>query len=1040
MKRLLIKWFPVIVITLLSIWAGKGLFKYYATSTHDGNHHIARSFDVITTLAEGHFPLRWAGTLNYFCGVPIYNFFYPLIYYIVALFYPLVKDVIQTLKLIDLATFFIGTFFFYLWIKKETKDKWVALSSAVLYLYAPYRFLLVFVRGSPEFMAYAILPIVLYFYAGIFEEKNFRRFVVLSFLAGITGGFLTISHNFTVMFLMPIILLFLLIKIFLTRKSLLKEEGLGGRFGKVAVIIFSFISAFGFGAFFIFPAIIEEKYTQLGTPRFLFYDHFPALWQLFRSKWDYFYSAQGTALDGMSFQLGYAHWVVLGLVGVWLLLEVFKIIRSRKDKGSEKANIFPNYIWIIVYFVLAVGSIYLMLDISMPVWFKIPLLQKIQFPWRILGISVFLISALFPFWLIKIKNKLLFWSILIAIPLLAFVGNRNHLLPQPVVAWEVHLYGDFEKLHYHRYTTTTFDNDILANDAKGTCLYETAPIDTESGRIDYQIVKKGSTFGSIKFQIDNPPGKNLVFGLGYFPGAYKFEINGRSVDYFDCEGRVCIDIKNTQKGTNLVAWKIVQTPIQSFFNKVTLAFIVIWLVILFLVFFKKRIKKHHLVFIGIFLVFAFFRFYNLDKRVSFGWDQERDSYAVRELLNGDIKLIGPRVLSDLGFFLPPYFFYLLAPFYKLTGGSPYSGALFLVFYSSIFFASAYWILNKVFNSKVALGFLVFWAVNPYILSIDVSTWNPILIPFVFVSLIFLQSKIFLLNKAAMSENYRWYGVLGILLAVGVSAHVQAILLAPVLIPFLFHKKRIRPILKKIGYLIAGFIIAFLPIFIFDLKNNFLNLRLIAQFITAGKNRDIGAFMPVWDNVVARMLGTSPGILISLLLFILVAIFLFTKRKEIIWRGLMYTWLSFPIFFAIYGSRPSEYYFNYLLVIVALVFGEITSDIIKEKQKMFRLAAASVLLVYFGYKSTEQLASANFGLYKKDKIVQYLSDITHTSPPFNISFSLGEDGDSGFRYLLDWHGVSYTKNPSDPLIQLEKPPKKSSDFIIESVGIEIPWEK
>src|SRR4030043_283601 len=71
----------ILVLVFLGVYCSKGLFTYYAFFTHDGDHHIARSFDAIVALREGHFPLRWTGSLNHYCGIPIYNFFYPISFF-----------------------------------------------------------------------------------------------------------------------------------------------------------------------------------------------------------------------------------------------------------------------------------------------------------------------------------------------------------------------------------------------------------------------------------------------------------------------------------------------------------------------------------------------------------------------------------------------------------------------------------------------------------------------------------------------------------------------------------------------------------------------------------------------------------------------------------------------------------------------------------------------------------------------------------------------------------------------------------------------
>lgn len=57
------------------------------------------------------------------------------------------------------------------------------------------------------------------------------------------------------------------------------------------------------------------------------------------------------------------------------------------------------------------------------------------------------------------------------------------------------------------------------------------------------------------------------------------------------------------------------------------------------------------------------------KTYIFDWDQADDFEAVETIAKGKLTLIGPRVTSDSGFFLAPWHYYYLLPFYKLTNGS-----------------------------------------------------------------------------------------------------------------------------------------------------------------------------------------------------------------------------------------------------------------------------------------------------------------------------------------------------------------------------------
>lgn len=984
------------------IWAGKGIFKYNVFSTHDGNHHIARSFDAIATISEGHFPLRWAGSLNYGCGVPIYNFFYPLFYYLVIGINYLSHDIFIALKIINFASLLVGTLFFYLWMRKEIKSELPAIGSALLYLYAPYRFLLIFVRGSPEFLAYAILPVVLYLYAKLMESEE-KKLVLYAFLTAVAGGFLTISHNFTVMFLMPIILLYLAVKVLLNKPPL----------RKIIWMALSFISAFGFGAFFIGPAVLEQKYTQIGQNFLQWREHFPTLGQLIKSKWGYFYSSLGTHNDGMSFMLGYAHWVVLGLVLVSL---IYVFVKSRKNvKGFLAKNV-----WTLLFFVMSLGTIYLILPISIPVWEKIKLLQDIQFSWRLLGIAIFTISALFGFWLASIKNKKIVWILFIAVSGLAIYGNRNHLLPQPVSVDDLYRYDDFEKLHPHRFSTTTLGDDIIAANVDKACWFsDYVVLDENDKGIPQEIVSRGNTYGFVKFK----GYEKIILNLGYFPGAYEIYASGQKVEYSDCKGRVCLGKEALrQDGYNFLSWKIVQTPIQKTFNYVTLGFLFFWLLMLI----PKKDNRKFFAIAFIFLVFAFFRFYRLDERIGFGWDQERDAWAVKEILAGNFTLIGPRVLGPLGFYLPPYFFYILAPFYSLTKLHPIATVYFLVFYNTIFFILTYLILKKIFNYKVAIITLLIWAVNPFALSMDSIAWNPVVIPLLsFVLFYFLW-------KYYQTKKVLYIFLSSLVFGLGISFHFQFIMYAPIFIPILG-----RPF-KKLLLLFLGAAIPFIPILLFDLRHDFLNLKLLTDF-GASKAGEIGlSFLPVIERVGILMSGISGSMLFGGVVIAAVGallVYISWKEREKMWYGFTMVWILSPVLFSLFKDRPSEYYFNYLLPIATVAIGYTISKL----KKVWLFIALAVITILFGTKSLEHLKwTDNFGVLAKDRAVSALKSLTKDSKPFYISFDVSLNEDAGYRYLLKYYGFDYPGNPKNQLIEFVVPPeKKPSSLRVGRVGLNFP---
>ncbi|QQG42191.1 MAG: glycosyltransferase family 39 protein [Candidatus Woesebacteria bacterium] len=1026
-------WLKILIFTFLIgavIWAGKGIFKYSIFSTHDGDHHIARVFDVIQTAKEGQFPLRWAGSLDYFCGVPIYNFFYPLIYYLAAAIYPFAKDVIFTLKIINFLSLLLGTLFFYFWIRTETDKELPAIGGALTYLYAPYRFSLIFVRGSPEYLAYAILPIVLFFYALCFKS-NGKRFVVYAFLAGLTGAILTISHNFAAMFLMPIILAYLIIKIWLYKFNL----------SKIAWIAFSFLSSFGLGSFFIGPALMEQKFTQIGLNFIQWREHFPTLGQLLKSNWGYFYSSLGTANDGMSFMLGYAQWLIIGIGGIFILFILVQIFRKKvKLWESVKENI-----WVIFYLVASLFTIYLILPISIPLWEKIKPLQEIQFSWRLLGVAVFTTSALFSFTLAKIRTNYVYIALFVGVSFLTVFGTRNFMLPQPVSSEDVYRYTDYEKLHPHRYSTTTLGDDVISAGAKKACWFSTPPVSTNvDEKIDSVVVEKGNTFGSIKFSIDKNKikGDKIVIRLGYFPDIHNISLNGGSyLKYSNCNGQVCFDAGNTKDGENFVSWKVGQSKIESTFNYLTVAFLTFWLMLLVIFLTginKDRKKLIYFVLLAItFFIFMFFRSYNLLGRVGFGWDQERDALATTNILAGKFTLLGPRVQGPAGFFLPPYFFYMLAPFYKLFNLSPLATGGFIVFWSILTFVVSYLVISKVFNKKTALIFLALWAVNPLSVSVDTIAWNPVMVPLLFVVLIYL---IYLYLKKTKAK---YIFLTGIIFGMGLSSHLQFLLITPVFIPLLidiFKNKR----LKDVAFLVLGSVIPFFPILLFDLRHNFLNLGQIAGLVKSG-GEGASRVMIVWERASSFMVGGSPSVLLGTLIYLIVSIGLFIIAKRIknidqgkILLSLGSVWVtSLPLFYILIKS-PSEYYFNYLLI--PFIF--FISLLLKNLKSLGVLILAGIM-IYFIFQARPLLKDVALSLREKEQAVSLLSKVTQKSSPFNISFDVPFNEDTGFRYLLNYYKINYSGSPNDPLIEFVIPrQKRPVTFAFTQIGIFIPpqWMK
>ncbi|MCR4260991.1 MAG: hypothetical protein NUV69_00810 [Candidatus Curtissbacteria bacterium] len=83
--------------------------------------------------------------------------------------------------------------------------------------------------------------------------------------------------------------------------------------------------------------------------------------------------------------------------------------------------------------------------------------------------------------------------------------------------------------------------------------------------------------------------------------------------------------------------------------------------------------------IAIIAIGIYLRFYNYENEFRFGWDQSRDAWIVRDILEGQPVLKGPRVgVGD--FYLGPAYFYLLAAL---------SGFFFHIHFTTVFLPIIY---------------------------------------------------------------------------------------------------------------------------------------------------------------------------------------------------------------------------------------------------------------------------------------------------------------------------------------------------------------
>ncbi len=334
---------------------------------HDTRDHVARIANFYRNLTEGEAIPRWAGNLNWGYGHPVMMFLYPAPSYIASAFHAVGFSFVDSVKLVFAAAFVASFLTMYAWATLQ----WGAAAgmvAAVLYGFAPYRFVDLYVRGAiGEHVAFVFPPLILWGMLKLARSDKKPMAWITVVAAGMAG--LVLSHNALSLMFLPVIVLYgLYLFTFEAQKSL--------RFAAFAG--FSLLLGFGLSSFFWLPALIEGKYTLRDiVTAGEFTNRFVSVRDLIYSSWSY-----GGAQE-IAKHLGAAQ--LLGLVGaLWVLL---------RTKGKKKEQALG---WGLVAVLFGVS--FLMTRPSLFIWDNVTILQKFQFPWRLLSVSVFAAAALAAWW------------------------------------------------------------------------------------------------------------------------------------------------------------------------------------------------------------------------------------------------------------------------------------------------------------------------------------------------------------------------------------------------------------------------------------------------------------------------------------------------------------------------------------------------------------------------------------------------------------------------------------------------------------------
>lgn len=383
--------------------------------SHDGAVHVVWYSNFARQFWAGEPYPRWLSGMNEGLGSPTFFYYPPVAYYLTVPFYFLSKIDANGWHQLGFAASIAqiaSGLCAYLWLKNVAHRKAAAIAAAI-YVWMPYHLAFDLYRRAAlaELWTFVWLPLVLYFTHKTCAGKK-NAFIGLA----ICYALLVMTHLPTTLIFSPLPICYAL---FLSEK----QSGIRNLFFVVGALALGV----GLSAVYLLPALTMQDATHVGeiATGFLYYE-----------KWFLVTHLQPWGSEAIYF------WTVV--VMATLATCCFLICRRAllDNENNEDAFAFARLRQAKFWIGGVVICIFIMCPLSQPIYELLPVLQKIQFPWRfnvVLCVQVAALLALAvssiekPYFAVQKKMKILtLFLVFFSIPYAAAQAWRAYPLTRPM--------------------------------------------------------------------------------------------------------------------------------------------------------------------------------------------------------------------------------------------------------------------------------------------------------------------------------------------------------------------------------------------------------------------------------------------------------------------------------------------------------------------------------------------------------------------------------------------------------------------------------
>ena len=400
------------------------------------------------------------------------------------------------------------------------------------------------------------------------------------------------------------------------------------------------------------------------------------------------------------------------------------------------------------------------------------------------------------------------------------------------------------------------------------------------------------------------------------------------------------------------------------------------------------------------------RIWRLDELVTVGGDQGYDLIKIKEILDGNLTLLGSPIgrIKDTVLYLGPFYYYLQIPFLLITRLDPMGLAIPIIIARLLTTFFVFQIAKKLANYQVAIVAAILSILSPYFVNSLGPTSQPYLIPTLVAAITFLMINGVTIGKLVL---------LGFLAGFAIHLHYLGLSVFLALTLFIFYGIKTQKFKSAVA-LVLGLFLATTPLLVFELRNNFfLSKQIITQLSQGALSTQVPSitqqFIFAVNFLERDIIGLSLPFIISLAVIIISIVVTYFKLDKI-HKSFFFFLISLVIInivaASLYGQKVQPHYLATAYPPVFILAAVMISSLMRFSKI---LPVILTIVIAVALLAGNDLNRSSGYTMPEDLTLRQIRQISKiiaqdAQGQFNIVSTL--DGDSRalpYRYLVDVYG-------------------------------------